>query len=261
MEALQEAGRLYSQLGLSLRSIYCWQRVLALKPDDHEAQAQLAAAYKMIGADEAAIKNFEAVASGTGDADAWKNVAALRLKRNERDLAVQAYREAIKVKNKDLAARELLASLLRSGDKREDKEEALKLYQEILQINPKDQSARLNLANMFSECNRLAEAQETYEALLREKPGQASALLGLGVLWRKRGQYDKALALYGQALKAQPEAGALRVIYFNLGLIYDYYLPDPQKAHAAYQQFIAAGGDPNKIPESVQPPEKAQFVP
>ena len=142
-EALQEAGRLYSQLGLPLRAIYCWQRVLALKPDDHEAQTQLAAAYKTIGADEAAIKNYEAVASGAGDADAWKNVAALRLKRNERELAAQAYREALKVKNQDLAARELLAGLLRSGDKREDKEEALKLYQEILQLNPKNSECAL----------------------------------------------------------------------------------------------------------------------
>jgi len=61
-------------------------------------------------------------------------------------------------------------------------------------------------------------------------------------------------------LKSRPEPAALRVIYYNIGLIYDYYLPDAQKAQESYQQFVAAGGDPARIPESASPPEKAQIT-
>ena len=136
--------------------IFCWQRVLALKPGDLEAQSRLAAAYRKIGAEDAALAKFEAVGKA-GDADAWKQAALLRLKRNEKDLARQALREAIQIKNQDTATRHQLAALLQSSDKPEDKEEALRLYQEILTLDPKDLAARLNLANILGELNRLSE--------------------------------------------------------------------------------------------------------
>ncbi|MFH0938295.1 MAG: tetratricopeptide repeat protein [Planctomycetota bacterium] len=249
VNALREAGRLYSEMNLPLRAIYCWQRLLTLKRGDLEGQSRLANAYKQIGAEDAAIKNFEAVGK-SGNADAWKEVAALRLKRNERDLAIAAYREAIKIKNLDLDARQQLAGLLQNSAKPEEKEEALKLYQEMLQIDSKNLPARLNLANLLSEANRLSEAQEEYEAILRDKPDHAPALLGLGVTLRKRGKYVKALETYQQALKQESAKHRLRVIHFNMGVIYDYYLNDPPKAQAHYKQYIEFGGDPQKLPDS-----------
>jgi tetratricopeptide (TPR) repeat protein len=260
VDALREAGRLYSEMDTPLRAIYCWQRLLTLKKGDLEAQNRLAAAYKQIGAEDAAISNFESVGK-SGNADAWKEVAALRLKRSERPLAIQAYREAIKVKNTDLEAHRQLALLLQPSALTEDKDEAIKLYQEALQIDATDVVSRLNLANLLSEANRLTEAQEQYEQILRDKPQHAAALLGNGVVWRKKARYDKAVECYQKALAASPPAKQQQVLEFNLGLVYDYYLNDQAKAQAHYQRYIELGGDPGKLPEDSKAPGPAKAAP
>jgi len=255
VEALREAGRLYDDMDQPLRAIFCWQRVMSLKVGDLEAQSRLAAAYKKIGAEDAALAKFEAVGK-SGDADAWKQVAVLRLRRNEKDLARQALREAVQIKNQDIETRHQLAALLLSGDKApptiEDKEEALRLFQDIRTLDPKDIAARLNLANILSELNRMSEAQDEYEAVLRDKPaGYAPAFVGLGVIWRKRGKFEKAVDTYHQALKADP---ALKLAHFNIALIYDFYLNDRVKAQLHYDRFLELGGDPDKLPDDLRPP-------
>ena len=263
IDALREAGRLYGDLHQPLRAIYCWQRLLNLKTGDLEAQSQLATAYKAIGADEAALQRYETVGK-SGTPEAWKNAAALHLKRNENERAAQAFREAIKIEGQkpDIEARMALASLLQTSGKPSEKDEATKLYREILLLEPpesKNVSCRLNLANLLSDSNHLPEAQDEYEAILRDQPSQTGALVGLGVIWRKRGKYDKALENYHFALKADPN---LRVAHFNMALIYDYYLNDKPKAQIHYDRFVELGGDPAKLPEELQPdPRRKPEVP
>jgi tetratricopeptide (TPR) repeat protein len=253
IDALKEAARLYSKMDLPLRAVYCWQRVLTLKPGNLEAQKRLAEAYVRIGSDEAAIKYFEIVGK-SGDAEAWKSAAELRAKRGERDQTAQCYREAIKIKSQDADARRQLTALLQGSSKPEEREEALRLYQEMTQIDAKDHSARLNLGNMLGEANRLSEAQDEYDAILRDKPGHTRALIGMAVVQRKRGKYDKSLDVYNQALKGKLEANDLRVIHFNMALIYDYYLNDRPKARPHYDSYIQNGGDPAKLPENAAKP-------
>jgi tetratricopeptide (TPR) repeat protein len=157
-----------------------------------------------------------------------------------------AYREAIKIKAQDIEARRSLCALLQESSEADEKEEALKLYQEILQLDSKDVGARLNLANLYSSANRLADAQEEYDAILRDKPEHAGALVGLGVVWRKRGKYEKALDLYHQALKTEPD---LKIAHLNIAIIYDYYMNESPKAQIHYERYLQLKGDPKKIPE------------
>ncbi|HEY3323527.1 MAG TPA: tetratricopeptide repeat protein [Planctomycetota bacterium] len=294
LEALREAGRLYVDLDMPLRAVFCWQRVLGLKPGDPEGQRRLAEVYKKIGAEDAALASYENLAK-SGDADAWKRLATLHLQRNEKEKACQDYREAIKIKAQDLESRRALTQLLQeiavapasskdagttpagrdaSATPAEAHEEAVKeaiaLYQDIMQLDPTDIASRLNLANLLSESNRLAEAQEMYDAILEARPKHPGALIGMGVIWRKRGRYEKALDSYHLALEkeaewkktppAEPSAadGDLkakwRIAHFNIALIYDFYLYDRVKAQLHYDRFIELGGNPNKLPEDTRPP-------
>ena len=75
--------------------------------------------------------------------------------------------------------------------------------------------------------------------------------MGLGVIWRKRGKYEKAVDIYHQALKTDPN---LKLAHFNMALIYDFYLNDRVKAQFHYGRFIELGGDPNKLPDDLRPP-------
>ena len=257
IDALRRAGRLYTEANMTLRSIYCWQRVLALTAGDKggqtadsirlEAQNRLAAAYRDIGDEDAALQKYEAVGKGGGDGEAWKSVAYIRLKRHQRDLAIEALREALKVKNQDIDARRELAGLLMNSDSPEERDDALHLCQELIQLNPRDNRARLNLANLFSEANRLSEAQDEYEIILRDDPANIPATLGLGVIWRKRSQYTKALEFYNKALETDPKSA---LAHYNLALVYDYYLNNPELAKTHYDRYVEFGGDPKKVPET-----------
>ena len=255
LNALREAGRIYGEMKMTLRAIYCWQRVLSLKPGDLEAQSKLAVEYRAIGDEEAALARYEAVGKAAGDAEAWKAAAFLRLKRKERDLAIEALHEALKIKNQDVDARRELATLLMSSQSPEEKDEALRLCQELTQLNPKDNKAHLNLANLYSEFNRLSEAQDEYEIIIRDEPNNVAANLGVGVVWRKRGQYQKALDCYNQALTADPKAA---VVHYNIALTYDYYLKDLEQAKAAYARYVECGGDPKKVPDLTAPGDVPQ---
>jgi superkiller protein 3 len=255
LNALREAGRSYGEMKMTLRAIFCWQRVLSLKANDLEAQSKLAALYRDIGDENAALQKYEAVGNA-GDADAWKMVAFLRDKRHERDQAMQALREAIKIKNQDVEARRTLVSMLLSdpqGPGGEAKDEALKLCKDMLMLDPKDNRARLNLANLLTDQNRLAEAQDEYEAILKLDAANGPANLGLGVVLRKRGRYQEALELYNKTLAADPKSV---VAHYNVGLIYDFYFKDPVQAKAHYAKYLELGGDPKKIPAPPPAPTK-----
>ncbi len=254
LNALREAGRLYGEMKMPLRAIYCWQRVLSLKSGDLEAQGKLAVEYRVIGDEEAALVRYEAVGK-SGDAEAWKAAAFLRLKRKERDQAIEALHEALKIKNQDVEARRELATLLMGSQSPEEKDEALRLCQELTQLNPKDNKAHLNLANLYSEFNRLSEAQDEYEIIIRDEPTNVAANLGVGVVWRKRGQYPKALESYKKALEADPKAA---VVHYNIALTYDFYMKDPEQAKAYYASYVKCGGDPKKVPDLSTPGDVPQ---
>ena len=242
--ALREAGRLYDELKMPLRAIFCWQRVLSLKPGDLESQTHLAECYKKIGSEDAALLAYEAVGK-SGDADAWRNAATLHLKRDEQEKARQALREAIKIRPQEIDTRRQLAGLMQNGKTPEEKDEAIELYKTILELESADERSRLNLANLYSEANRLADAQDQYDVILKEKPEHTASLVGMGVVWRKRGKYEKALDCYHRALKTDE---SLKIAHYNMGLIYDYYLSDKIKAQIHYDRFVQLGGDVAKLP-------------
>lgn len=269
VDALRAVARLYDEMDQPLRSMYCWQRLLKVAPQDLEAQGQLAKRYKKAGAEDDAIARYERL----GHAEAWRNVAFLRLKRADRQLnegkkdeakaerakAIEAYRKVIELEKQDIAARYDLASLLRSSRADADRDEALKLYGEIATLKADEVRARLNLGNLYAEKGRLALAVEQYESILLRHPDHAGAHLGLGIVHRQRGKLDKAQEQYELAEKGEPNN---KFVQYNLGLLHDYYLGNPEKARAYYLRFVELGGDAGMIPEPEaerpEPPPEAK---
>ncbi len=254
MRLLLPAGRYYSQLKQHVRAIYTWKRVLSIAGNDEryaqnrsEALTHLAAEFDAQGRMDDAIKMNELAGKG-GDAEGWRRVAEMYLKKDDKVKAIGAYKEIIKLKAQDVDARRQLAELIQTSPKPQDREEALKLYQEILALMPKDEPSRVNCANLLVDVNRFSEAQDEYELVLRQNPKNTAALVGRGVLFRKRARYKDALDDYLKALETDPE---LAKAYFNAALIYDYYLPDPVKAKQYYRRFVECGGDPAKLPQDM----------
>lgn len=254
-EALRACGRLYDETDQPLRAMYCWQRLLKLQANDLEAQGRLAAIYKSMNADDEAIAKYEALGK-SGDAEAWRNVAYLRLRQYKKKpeenvaLACEAYRNLLNLKKQDIPARLALAHLLRREDSDVARDEAIDLFQEAVALDGNNIEARLNLANILTEANRLADAQEHFQFILQKDPTHVAALVGQAVINRKRGRYQDALAHYLEALKHDPDNPQL---HYNLGLLYDYYLDQPVEARTHYQRYAALGGDVERLPEELRP--------
>jgi predicted TPR repeat methyltransferase len=94
----------------------------------------------------------------------------------------------------------------------------------------------LRLAMRAHQEGKLAEAEQSYRALLALAPRDADALHYLGVLMHKQGQPDAALALIGQALQIAP--GYVDALN-NLGNIQK-ELGMPAKAEQSYRAVLAA---------------------
>ncbi|MCZ7645471.1 MAG: tetratricopeptide repeat protein [Planctomycetota bacterium] len=257
-EALRQAGRLYDETKQPMRAMFCWQRLIKLAPKDLEAQKSLAAIYKSIGDDAAAIEKYEALGN-SGDEEGWRNAAFLHLKRGDRVKAIAAYRKVIEIKRRDVPSRRRLAALLQRSEDPAEREEALQLYKELIQLDPKDAGARLNLANLYTEDNRLAQALEQFEAIQKDDEKNVSAHVGLGVVYRKWKKYKKSEEEYGKALELAPND---RHVHYNVAVLYDFYLDEPDKARQHYNRFLELGGDPVLLPKESQerlaPPSEAR---
>ncbi|HLX60448.1 MAG TPA: tetratricopeptide repeat protein [Planctomycetota bacterium] len=260
IKLLLQAGIYYSDSKQHIRAIYTWERILNIAGNDErmmkeraEALTRLSKEYEATGKIDQAIRMAE-YAGKDGDAEGWRRAAELYVKKDLSAKAADAYREVLKIKDKDADARRQLAALIQTSPKQADRDEALKLYTDYLQLMPKDENAHVNFANLLVEFNRFTEAQDEYTMVLNQNAKNTAALVGRGALYRRRGRYKDALDDYNKALEADPK---LAKAYYNIALIYDYYTPDPAKAKEYYQKYLDAGGDPAKLPKEEPAAEQA----
>jgi tetratricopeptide (TPR) repeat protein len=79
-------------------------------------------------------------------------------------------------------------------------------------LSPK---SRVAMAQLYEQGNRLAEAEQQYQAALKEKPDFLPAMLGYAQLQYQMNKPDKALQLYQQAVKDYPKEA---IVYNNMGM-------------------------------------------
>ena len=73
------------------------------------------------------------------------------------------------------------------------------------------------VARLYEESGKLAEAEQQYQAALKENPNHLPALLGYAQLKLRLERPDDALRLYQRAAKAHPQQAA---VHNNIGLCY-----------------------------------------
>lgn len=91
----------------------------------------------------------------------------------------------------------------------------LKRSQERLQQYPLDLASRNDMAVALLKLGRYEESEKEFQTIDTQSPGLYTTLSNLGVLYKKKGNYEKAAALTRRALQINPEG------HLGLG---DYYL-------------------------------------
>jgi tetratricopeptide (TPR) repeat protein len=118
---------------------------------------------------------------------------------------------------------------------------------EFKQLNaayPQFAGPQLNLGLLYLHDARLPEAEAAFKAALQVAPANPIAGDELGIVERKLGKFTDAEAAYLRAIAAEPNYAPA---HLNLGVLYDLYLQEPQKALEQFERYIEISGENKQV--------------
>jgi len=122
-------------------------------------------------------------------------------------------------------------------------DEAERAYRAIAQASPELGGPHANLGVIYRQAGKLDDSVRELETAVKLSPRQPIYLNQLGIAYRQQGQFAKARDAYQRALAQDPGYAAAML---NLGILYDLYLGDTQRALEQYARYLSLfpNGDP-----------------
>jgi len=142
------------------------------------------------------------------------------------DRAAQQYRQAL--------------DLVRSG---RDADAELELKQ-LSVAYPQFAGPPLNLGLLYVKDSKLNDAESVLKTAVKINPANLQAGNELGIVERRLGKFADAEAAYQQTLAADPNYAPA---HLNLGVLYDLYLAEPQKALDEFERYIELAGQNKQV--------------
>ena len=172
-ELLNSGTRFLEQNRLG-EAILCYARARELRPNDEEANFNLAFACAKAGRVEDAIHYYtEALKSFPEYVEAHNNLGNLFLQQRRYSEAIQSFTEALKSNPEHAPARNSLGrALAEQGETRE----AITHFLEAVRLNPDYVEAHFNLGTAYLALGRTNEAVNQMGEVLRLRPGFAPAM-------------------------------------------------------------------------------------
>lgn len=121
-------------------------------------------------------------------------------------------------------------------------QEAERAFRALTRSNPELGGPHANLGLIYQRAGKFEEAVTELELAVLSSPHQPQYLNQLGIAYRQQGQFAKARDAYERAIAIDPNYAAPTL---NLGILYDLYLWDGQRALELYDRYLALspGGD------------------
>jgi cytochrome c-type biogenesis protein CcmH/NrfG len=105
----------------------------------------------------------------------------------------------------------------------------------IVAADPGNFQAWTALGNEYFDSNQFMEAIEAYDKALEIQPNSPDVLTDQGVMFKRLGWFDRAIANFTKASEIDPNHATS---VFNLGIVYRYDLQDFAKAQQAWTRFL-----------------------
>jgi len=116
----------------------------------------------------------------------------------------------------------------------------IQTLKEIVKKDPKNLPAWVELGNLYFDSDRPQEAIEAYRQYLAIKPDNPDVRTDMGIMYRKLGQFDKALEEFGKAAQSDPRHANSR---YNIGIVLLHDKQDIRGAIKAWGEYLRV--DPN----------------
>lgn len=121
--------------------------------------------------------------------------------------------------------------------------EAEALLLQITDEQPELAGPWINLARVFVDQQRHDDAVRALQRAVQANPVNCAARTELGVLLRRRGEFEAAETHYLACLEHRSDYQAA---YLNLGILYDLYLGRLNEALAAYERYQSLAAEPDR---------------
>jgi len=116
----------------------------------------------------------------------------------------------------------------------------IKTLKEIVKKDPKNLPAWVELGNLYFDTDQPKEAIEAYSQYLAVKPDNPDVRTDMGIMYRKLGQFDKAIEEFRKAAQSDPKHVNSR---YNIGLVLLHDQQDIKSAIKAWEDYLKV--DPN----------------
>jgi len=116
----------------------------------------------------------------------------------------------------------------------------IKTLEVIVKKDPKNLPAWVELGNLYFDSDQPKEAIHAYSQYLAVKPDNPDVRTDMGIMYRKLGQFDRALEEFRKAAQSDPKHANSR---YNIGLVLLHDKQDMKGAIKAWEEYLKV--DPN----------------
>ena len=109
---------------------------------------------------------------------------------------------------------------------------------------PQYSGPEVNLGLLYLRQSRYTEAEAAFQRAVERNPDNAVANDELGIAERKLGKFAQAEAAYQHTIAIEPNYAPA---YLNLGVLYDLYLDEPQKALEQFEHYLTLAGENKQV--------------
>ena len=116
----------------------------------------------------------------------------------------------------------------------------IQTLEEIVKKDPRNLPAWVELGNLYFDSDQPKEAIQAYSHYLAVKPDNPDVRTDMGIMYRKLGQFDRALEEFRKAAQNDPKHANSR---YNIGLVLLHDKQDMKGAIKAWEEYLKV--DPN----------------
>jgi tetratricopeptide (TPR) repeat protein len=164
-----------------------------------------------------ALEMLEKLLEEGESAEVYYNIGYIKTTQEMYEEALKAFRKATQIDRLFAKAYEAMGRVYKEMGRTDEAEKCLQ-----------------KAANIYMDKDKTDNAEEILNEILEISEGSINVYNSLGVLSRKRGDFEKALKHYNQALKVHPKEP---YIYYNIGRLY-VEMKDIKNAKACFKKAL-----------------------
>ena len=168
IDAHNNLGIIFKNLGENEKAINCYQKAIAINPNYANAYSNLGLVFKNLGENEKAINCYQkAISLNPNLVDAYNNLGIIFEQLGQNKKAINFYQKAIAINPNYANAYNNLGVIFKKLGQNQD---AINCYQKAIAINPNDVSTHNNLGVIFDELGQSQKARNFFERAIKLNP-------------------------------------------------------------------------------------------